>query len=119
MKITLEGGSWDGAGYSPRTQESIYPLIAASFITGCCDGDRTVVASSIMNTSEDAAWLHIRENDISGRLIFSQHLAPEATTNFQFPIKAEGKPFIVISSTPFTSTPVANYADFGATFWTR
>lgn len=119
MKIDVEGGSWDGASYSPRSQDSIYPLASASFMVGCCAADRTVVASSVMNTSADSAWLQIRENNIGGRLIFSEHLPAESTTNFQFPVKLEGRPFMVISSTPFVATPVAAPGLFGATFWTR
>jgi hypothetical protein len=110
---------WDGAPYSPNTQTSIYPFVAAGFIPGCCNNERVIVAWTVTNNSGDDAYLQVRNTNDEGALILSVLLPAGQTTSYQFPIRTEGQPFVCISSTPNTYTAVGTPGDFSGTFFTR
>lgn len=119
MNQNLAGGSWDGAGYSPTSQTSLYPFTDAGFQIGCCAGDRTVVASSIMNSGDEDLFFQLRSVNADGELIFSQHLPANTTTSFQFPVKLPGKPYVLISTTPYGNDPYGTPGELGGIFFVR
>lgn len=112
-------GNWDGAGYSPQHQLSLYPFPSAGLITTCC-GDRIITAWTVTaSSSADPAYLQVRDGGQDGRLILSHAVPADGTTSYQFPVKTDGKTWVGLSTDPISFSAVSDPSLYGGIFYSR